>query len=423
MNIHINNRDYVYKNLTASISNDYGDDKKFNVFRQNKEDITVPLLWGIDNFPSIRVPTFRATICDIPDFVGTPRDNQKECIAVCEEVFYYPYGGGIINLNTGFGKTTVSLYLMGRFKHKTLIVVHTVELMEQWKNRIQQFLPGVKVGIIKGSVCQTEYPICIGMLQTISMRSDYTKDTFSNFSCVFIDECHHIGAEIFNRALWKIRNKYVFGLSATVERKDGLEKIFYWHCGKILYSNVDNSRKQMTIVDVLHYRGNTKEEFLYNGTPKISTMITNISMDLQRNNLIVEKLKNLEDDRRVLVLSDRISQLQQLYKMLGDSLSGLFTGSVKKKDKDIAKSKKILLATYSIANEGFDHPVLNTLVFATPRSNITQSVGRIYRKHHQIKPLIIDIVDTFSVFPYQFRKREKIYKTDIDTEELDRCLF
>ena len=180
---------------------------------------------------------------------------------------------------------------------------------------------------------------------------------------------------------------------------------------------------------VVYYRPTEyREELMYNGMPKISSMITNIACDQVRTKIICNVLLELPDARNVLVLSDRISQLQDMYRILGPSVSGMFVGKLKKEQKDDSKKKRILLATYAIANEGFDHPKLNTLMFATPRSSVTQSIGRIYRKvHTNVVPLIIDVVDQFSVFPYQRKKRLTIYDTHINTFErpsaVTECLF
>lgn len=157
-------------------------------------------------------------------------------------------------------------------------------------------------------------------------------------------------------------------------------------------------------------------------------MITNIAEDEERNRLIIDTLKTLQEERKVLVLSDRISQLKWLNLHLGEDISGLFIGKTSKEDKITSKQKKILLATYNIASEGFDHPELNTLLFATPRSNVVQAIGRIYRKKHEVEPMIIDIVDNFSIFPYQFRKRKEIYSkhigySDILSQQEHVCLF
>jgi superfamily II DNA or RNA helicase len=328
-------------------------------------------------------------------------------------------------MNTGSGKTICSIHLISIYKLKTLIVVNTIELMNQWIEALFKFLPSASVGKIQGNVFESDKDIVIGMIQTISMRKEYTRQSFKDFSLVFIDEVHHLSSEVFSEALFKIRNKYVFGLSATISRKDGLEYIFKYHIGDVLYTDI-NGKKQYTDFIKLDYRGISKELYLPNGKPKISTMLTELAEDLQRTQMICDFLKTLGNGRRVLVLSDRIYQLQTMYKILGSDRSGMYTGKTPKKDKDISKTKQIMLATYQIASEGFDHPVLNTLLFATPRSNIEQAIGRIYRKVHTITPMIIDIVDNFSVFPYQYKKRKTIYFKNINSAKgvsHEECLF
>ena len=77
-----------------------------------------------------------------------------------------------------------------------------------------------------------------------------------------------------------------------------------------------------------------------------------------------------------------------------------------------AKSARITIATYSLLEEGYDDPSLDTLILATPRSNIQQTIGRIERDHpDKDKPVVFDFVDTFSLFPNMYWKRNKFYGT------------
>lgn len=414
------------KELTVTILSDYcAIPKVYKIYKKTEDGYIVPLLWGIKYFNAecsygvnkIQIKTPKIKL----------RVNQLDCINACDVELKKSFGGGIINMKTGSGKTICSLYIIGKYKLKTLIIVNTIELMNQWVSAISTFLPDAKIGKIQGNIFDVHgKDIVVGMVQTISMRKEYTKDKFKVFSIVFIDECHHMSSEVFSEALFKTRVRYTFGLSATVERKDGLEYIFKWHIGDIIYSDADSSKKQETIFIKIEYRGNTKEQMLYNGKPKISTMITDISEDAERTRIICDKILSLDDNRRVLVLSDRISQLKQIHLILGDIISGMFIGKTPDDIKEQTRSKKIMLATYQIASEGFNHPCLNTLVFATPRSSVTQAIGRIYRKIHLIHPMIIDLVDTFSIFPYQYKKRVVIYNKEIQKQEVtnvSECLF
>jgi superfamily II DNA or RNA helicase len=337
------------------------------------------------------------------------------------EEFTKPLGGGILNLSTAFGKTVLGLKIITHSKLKTLVIVNKIELMEQWRKAINDFVPEAKIGKIQGPVFDIEgKDIVIGMLQTLAKK--YNANDFKYFGLCIIDECHNIPSQIFSNIAFKIRPRYLLGLSATVERKDDMHHIIYGYIGDILYSNINKADKQHTLIKMIKYKGSSSiEKFLYNGNPAISTMITDISKDIGRNDLILQEiyqLLNENNDRNILVISDRTAQLKYFYKKLGSEISGLFIGSLSGDEREESKNKRVLLGTYGLTNEGFNLPKLNSIVFATPRSNIVQAIGRIYRKTHDIQPIIVDIYDTFSLFKYQGIKRRKTY-----TEVIKNCVF
>ena len=122
------------------------------------------------------------------------------------------------------GKTVIALNIISKLKTKTLVIVHKGFLVEQWIERIQQFLPKARIGKIQGQIIDIEdKDIVIGMLQSLSMK-EYPQNMFKEFGLLIVDEVHHIAAEVFVRSLFKIITKNVLGLSATIQRKDGLSK-------------------------------------------------------------------------------------------------------------------------------------------------------------------------------------------------------
>ena len=405
------------KDLTVFVKDDYSS-KNYKIYEKTGSKYIVPLVYGIQNFkkPVSFPPVSR---CDFPKIKCELRESQVDCVDKMLSECKKTNGGGIISLQTGAGKTICSLYVISKVKVKTLIIVNTSELLRQWVLSINQFLPGVTVGKIQATIFDPK-DITVATVQTLCKK--YTKEDLKSFSMCFIDEVHHLSGESFSKSLFKISARYTFGLSATVSRKDGLEYVFKYHIGDILHEN-SASTKQETILKVIDYYPEYKEILCY-GKPNNSANLTLISEDTKRSAVIIETLLSLGSNRRVLVLSDRVSLLVYLHSILGSQISGLFTGKTTVDDKNVSRDKKIMLATYQIASEGFDHPVLNTLLLATPRSNITQSIGRIYRKRHQIQPMIIDIVDHFSIFPYQYKKRKALYKNQINkSEDEERCLF
>lgn len=356
------------------------------------------------------------------------KDNEKDWSMTIMKVKYKERGdyyGFTLDGNKRFlfydftvtHNTVVSLKLICHSKKKTLVIVNKIELLNQWKKEIEKWIPDAKIGIIQGSKFDYEdCDIILGMLQTITIKENLKAIDFGWINMCIIDETHNIGSEIFSNIMFKIRPQYIFGLTATLERKDKLDKIIKWYMGNILYDGTNKNLKQSTEVYVLKYQGTSSvEKTLRDGTAAVASMLTNIALDKERTDYIIGILKTLikeNEDRNILVISDRIAQLKYIHKMIPDN-SGLFIGSMKSADLDKSKEKRIVLGTYALVNEGFNLPKLNCLLFATPRSSITQAIGRIYRKSHFITPIIIDIFDDFSIFKGQHYRRKKIYKQAI----------
>lgn len=417
-NLTLEEKGIIHKELSVYVENYNGQVNRYLAYELNDGIYNIPINWMENNIPHKLEYNFKKTTIDVPDTQIVLRPEQEKCVKACFLEFEKDFGGGVINMSTGAGKTIVSLYIISKVKLKTLIVVNKVELLNQWMAALKFYFPTTSIGIIQGDKFQSDCDICIGMLQTISMRKDYTLKMFSEFTLVFIDEVHNTPSQVFSKSLHKIRSKYTFGLSATVNRKDGLEKIFLWNIGPIIYSDKKNSLKQDTIFKKISFRGeSSKEVVLYNGKLNLSQMLTNLAVDHERTKIICKALLELPDNRRVLVLSDRISQLKRISTIIGEKLSGLFIGKCTVEEREASKKKKFLLATFTMASEGFNHPELNTLLFATPRSNVTQAIGRIYRKSHDIQPMIIDVVDSVGVFYCQYNKRRAIYKAEITNDK------
>jgi superfamily II DNA or RNA helicase len=318
--------------------------------------------------------------------------------------------------------TALSLYIISKLKKKTLVIVHKDFLLKQWRERIEQFLPDARVGLIKAKVINIEgKDIVVGSLQSLAMK-EYDKGTFDEFGLVICDEVHNFAAEVFSRALFKTNFKYSLGLSATMTRKDGLSKVFKWHLGDIVFKT---RQKRVDEVNVICYeyfvedKKYSKEELIFNGKLNMARMINNICEYEPRINKIVNIIKNIkknEKNRNILLLSDRRNHLKEIKEKL-DAKSignpGYYVGGMK--DDELKKSEEecdILLGTFSMASEGMDIPKLDTIILSSPKSDIVQSVGRILRKKPEDRiyvPLIIDINDMFSMFINQSKKREKYY--------------
>ena len=232
-----------------------------------------------------------------------------------------------------------------------------------------------------------------------------------------VSNCHHISSEVFSRALPKVSFKYTIGLTATPNRVDGLQKVFEWFLGPIVYRS-KGGKQHNVFVKVIEIDDNnevySKIEEGYDGKPVTSRMINNVANYNPRTTVIIEEVKKImeEPGRKILLLSDRREHLKYMYTKLTEKGFdvGFYVGGMKQKDLDISETKPIILGTFSMSSEALDIPELNTLFMTTPKSNIEQSVGRILRKTHEIRPLIIDIKDNFRPFVNQCNKRKAFYK-------------
>ena len=145
-------------------------------------------------------------------------------------------------------------------------------------------------------------------------------------------------------------------------------------------------------------------------------MLNNIVKIPERNNFIVSKIKNfISEGRKIILLSHRINHLKLLKLMIEKEKIfsvGLYIGGMKMETLEQSKKSDILLGTYNMVSEGFDDPIRDTLILSTPLSDVVQSAGRILRKQHELQPIILDIIDEFSVFPKQWKKRNAYYKKE-----------
>ena len=231
-------------------------------------------------------------------------------------------GGGLLEVPCGKGKTVMALNIISRVGRKTLVIVHKEFLLNQWIERIEQFLPTAKVGRIQGQIVDTEgKDIVIGMLQSLSMK-EYPQDLFAQFGLTIIDETHHIAAEVFSRALFKIVSRHMLGLSATMNRKDGLTKVFKMFIGDIVYS-IKREDTDEVVVQALTYETNDDEfnETVYNfkGQTHYSIMIKKLCEFNDRTEFILTVLKNVladERNKQVMILAHNKNLLTYLHKAI-----------------------------------------------------------------------------------------------------------
>jgi len=408
------------------VNEDYGGQvEEFKVYRENRSKLYIPKFYGIEKFGEPDEINIKEGEDINVMFNGEVRANQVEPINACVKAMKEK-GGGILSLPCGEGKTAIGCYLISKMKKKTFVLVHKTFLLNQWVERIigssesHAFLPDAKIGKIQGKTIDIEgKDIVIGMIQSISMKN-YPLDTFDSFGMVIIDEAHCTPSKEFSKALLKINCPYMLGLSATPNRKDGLTKVLKWYIGDIIFMRKGKSSSHSVVERYIYQCDNEvycEELQGYMGKINSAGMINNISSYLPRTKFIVQKTIDcvVEENRQVLLLSDRREMLKDIEKLVIEKgiTCGYYVGGMKQNALEESTKKQVILATYQMASTGLDIKTIDTIIFATPKTEIEQASGRIRPKpgvEEINSPLIIDIVDDFSIFSSQARKRNLFYQ-------------
>ena len=383
----------------------------FEVFREQDDGtIVVPRYWGENKFG---IPyEFHGEVDYVKNlqFIGTLRsERQKEAARLSIEQLR-ERGGGVLSLVCGAGKTVIALYAACALKLKTLVVVNKSFLMDQWYERIRQFVPSASIGRIQQNTVDVEdHDIVLGMLQSIAMH-EYEPYVFDGFGLVIYDEVHVVPAPVFSRAMFKTCAPCMLGLSATPERKDGLSHVINWFVGPMFLQHRLTGKTEVDVF-VVEFPCNLRPSF--KNKYAMATTTNKLCDDEERNALLVRIVSKLvTEQRKIILLTDRRAHCETLQRMLceysnDEQLSALYLGGMKEHELKESETKQVLLATYHLAKEGLDIPALDALVLACPRSDVVQACGRILHGKSS-NPVIVDVVDQWIIGRAQFNKR-KIY--------------
>lgn len=436
----------------------------FPIFYESPSRWYVPRFWGVENCgePDGDARGPGLPLRDELQFNKTLRAEQLPIVNAFKEGGY----NGLICVPCGYGKTFMAIWLACQIRRRFLVVVHQEFLMEQWRKELEGSIPGIRIGILQGSTVQTGYaeppkltvgelkqklkahglPVggkredllarlrtvepepepelydcCICMIQTVASR-DWSLDQFSGFGFTIFDECHHLGAEHFSKALMSIQTEKMLGLSATPERMDGLDSVFLWYLGPVRYQIKVRDPDTSVEVRVIRY---TDADPAYADTPldmrgevcrpKLCNQLAEYE---PRTRAIANQLEPcLKEGRQLLILSDRrehLAAFEREFRARGFTSIGYYVGGMKAAARDESATRQIVLGTFTLAAEGMNIRALNTIALVTPKSRIEQAVGRIFRlkkEERTFQPLIFDVIDLpHDVCLRQYRKRRQFYR-------------
>jgi superfamily II DNA or RNA helicase len=326
--------------------------------------------------------------------------------------------GGILRAVPGWGKTVASCAIIEEMKVPTLVVVHKDFLLNQWKERILEFLPEAKIGLVRQNMCDyTGKHIVIAMVHSLAGRQ-YPDSLYQWPGLVITDECHRIGAATWSPVPAKFPAKWRLGVSATPRRKDGADNVFTYHIGRLLFAAQEKRMIPKVRRVWTNFRVVKTDRFNPNLAPR-SLLIRFLTKSRSRNRLIIDQLKKaVQAGRKVLVLSERLEHLSALEGLLLKEMkadpptTGYYVGGMSEDERKESEKQQVIFATKQYAAEGLDIPPLDTLFLTTPMSDVEQAVGRILRPFHGKKdPIVVDFVDTkVKKFKKTASYRDKYYK-------------
>jgi superfamily II DNA or RNA helicase len=319
---------------------------------------------------------------------------------------------------------------MAQRKINTLILVHRKQLLDQWVERINQFLgiPKSEIGCFGGSKKKRTGIIDIAVMQSI-VKKETVADWIQEYGQIIVDECHHISASSFERIIRKCPAYYRLGLSATVVRKDGQHPIVLMNLGDLRFSHTQKRDAVLFSQKVLpRLTGLSIPETSTGTPPSIQDIFHRLCTDENRNDLIIKDIvAAYAAGRECLVLSERLEHLDLLHGALKEKAPHLFIlkgGMGKKQLKCVmeaiqtvpADEHRIIFATGKYLGEGFDLPCLDTLFLVFPfswKGPLIQYTGRLNRAWYgKTEIRVYDYVD--DKVPVLFRmysKRLRGYKS------------
>jgi superfamily II DNA or RNA helicase/very-short-patch-repair endonuclease len=306
---------------------------------------------------------------------------------------------GVLSATTAFGKTVVAAWMIVQRGVNTLVLVHRRQLLDQWVDRLSEFL-GIstkQIGRLGGGRRKLTGQVDVAMIQSL-VRKGVVNDCVAEYGQVIVDECHHLSAQSFELVARRAKARYFLGLSATVTRKDGRHPIIFMQCGPVRH-NVDAKAEAIArpfehtvIVRPTGFRPLSEAD--PDQRIQFQDLCRELIADSDRNDMICQDvIRGVREGRSPLVLTERRDHLETLAARLESAVRHVVVlqgGASTKMSREIANrlaqiapnEERVLLATGKYIGEGFDDSRLDTLHLTLPvswRGTIAQYVGRLHR--------------------------------------------
>ena len=384
----------------------------------------VPRAFGISQFGCPQLD-FRQSGSKIGgEFTGVLYDWQEPLVAhVVSRLQCAPFYGGVLQAGCGLGKTCMAIAVAMRLGVRCAIAVNKAFLLNQWEERIHQFVAGAVVGQIQGDKFMIG-DFTVVMLQTMS-TGRYPAHLFNDIGLLIVDEVHHLPARTYHLVAKYFAARHSLGLSATLQRSDGNEACVFWQLGPLLAKATRKQEGNRVPVTVRTILGVKPVEPMRSGRLDRVQLVNRMCKMVTRNNKLCDAvMMAVSQEHRVLLISERVQHLNDLQEiLLGKNLpwrAVLYTGeksvrATKQRDEAMKESPTVVLTTKQMAAEAFDWPECTCIVLACPvpvGGALEQIVGRCQRgcvAPGERPRLIVDVCDISPALNNMATSRRKWY--------------
>lgn len=377
-----------------------------------------------------------------PIRVSFKGDLRMQQDLAAQKLLSYDYG--VLSAATAFGKTVVCSYLISELKVNTLILLQSKSLLTQWMEELGRFLcieeepPAYKtqsgrikrrsdvLGVLHGNKNTLTGIVDIAMIGSLGNKENLG-EILDSYGMVIMDECHHAASDTAVKVLQRVKARYVYGVSATPQRSDNLEKIIFMLIGPIRHSYTAKERVMEQGIGHFVYPRYTRVVDLYESKNDINAAFALISKSSVRNEMILDDVRAcVVKGHTPVILTKHKEHAKYLFDHLQDAAEHVFLLYGDNSEKENAENQRklrevpggqsvILVATGQKIGEGFDYPRLDTLMLAAPVSfagRLEQYVGRLNRDYEGKADVIVyDYVDShIRFFDNMYAKRLRTYK-------------
>ena len=355
------------------------------------------------------------------------------------------YDIGMLAAATAFGKTVIGANLIARRKVNTLVLVHTVEIMNNWVRDLNRFLTineqlptyttpmgRVKqrdsvIGTFSSQKKAATGIIDIAMIGSLGKEDDINS-MVRDYGMIIVDECHHAAATTFENVLRASAAKYVYGMSATVKRGDKQERKLLMQLGPIRHRYTAKERAMKQGIGHYIYPRFTRMVDLSPSEDKHISELYRLIVDSELRNMqiVADAVDCVKKGRTPVVMTKYREHAENLYGLLQGAADHVFLlqggkslkarAELREKMAAVSRDESmIMVAIGQYIGEGFNYPRLDTMLLAMPISfegNIEQYAGRLNRDYEGKKDVIIfDYIDQhIPVLERMYHRRLRTYK-------------